>query len=125
MWQRVPPLLLPSPSTSSDFPLFATPHVHCLTTDDLWIAGWLAAHADVPMVLVPGGWTMFDDSERGAARERSGRRVANAAERKASGSSGKWDLSSINSAAGDMACVRGVEQTVGPWREKRWQEAVH
>ena len=75
----------------SDFPLFTTPHVHCLTTDDLWIAGWLAARADVPMVLVPGGWTMFDDSSA-EPHGAEWKRVANAAERKSSGSSGKWDL---------------------------------
>jgi len=106
---------------TSDFAHFATPHVHCHTTDDLWIAGWLAARADVPMVLVPGGWSMWDDGSvepRGA----DWKKVVNAAERRSSGSSGKWDLSSINSAAGvDMACIRGVEQSVGPWRDKRWQ----
>ena len=36
------------------------------------------------------------------------------------GVKGKWELSSINQGAGvDMGCIRGVEQSVGPWRKKR------
>ena len=109
------------PVNSSDLALFSAAHVHCLTTDDLWIAGWLTSRAEVAMVLVPGGWSMWDD----ASAEPHGtdwKRALNAVEKRSGGSSGKWDLSSINTAAGvDMGCIRGVEQTLGPWREKRWQ----
>ena len=108
---------------TSDFHTFATPHVHCLTTDDLWIAGWLAAKSDVPMVLVPGGWTMMDDN----SPEPTGadwKKTTNDRERREEGSQGHWDLSTINTNAGvDMACIRAVEQTIGPWRNKRWQAA--
>ena len=117
------------PPNTTELVRFSTPHVHCLTTDDLWIAGWLAARgsSSVAQVLVPGGWSQWDV----ASAEPQGtewKRAVNERERRSGGGGGRWDLSSINKAAGvDMACIRGVEQSVGPWRETRWQktETVH
>ena len=105
---------------SSEMQRFMSPHPSCFTTDDLWIAGWLATMTDtqhpIPLVLIPGGHSMWDTNSPEPSTAQWKRHLNSHSD----GLGSSWDLSSINTAAGiDMACIRGVEQTLGPWREKR------
>ena len=103
---------------SADMERFQSPHVACFTTDDLWTAGWLALH-HTRRVLLPGGWSMLSQASMEPSTA-DWKAALNEAERREGGPGGRWDLSAINKAPGvDMACIRGVEQTVGPWREVR------
>lgn len=91
----------------ADLPKLKDPHPKCFTTDDLWIAGYLATVSHVKRVLIPGGWSMFDSPEPATPEWK------------------KYDepslqLSTLNTKEGaDYACLRGVEQRLGPWRKIR------
>ena len=80
----------------------AHPHPHCLGEEDVWLAGWLSTRAGVHSVVLPAG----DDTvvHYGQAEGRDAQRV----QQSAAAASGLH-----------MMCIRGVEQTLGPWRQLR------
>ena len=72
----------------------ASPHPHCTDDDDMWLAGWLTTRTNVTKVVLPTPHGQADDSS--------------------------WDVRHQQAAPGvDMMCIRALEQTVGPWRQRR------
>jgi hypothetical protein len=87
-----------------DLAALAKPHKDCFTTDDMWISGYLATKSKVPRLLTPGplwGYLTLEASDtEWLKHERLNR------------------LSDGNKKIGkDFSCIRGVEASLGPWRE--------
>jgi hypothetical protein len=91
----------------SDVELLRRPHKKCFTTDDLWIAAYLATRAHVKRVLIntPTAWSTAWGSIEPMSAPWKGTDPE------------KWQLSSFNGKEGvDMGCIRGAEEALGPWR---------
>jgi len=95
----------------ADLELLRTPHPKCFTTDDLWIAGYLATRAHVRRAVI--------GAEHVSLSALNGDLEPSSPPWKKSDPS-EWQLSSHNSQRGvDMGCIRGVEERLGPWRQVR------
>jgi len=99
-----------------DLALLRAPHPKCFTTDDLWIAAYLAMRSHIRRVVIntPSAW----GTAWGSIEPTSPPWKATDPE--------EWQLSSFNGKKGvDMGCIRGAEEALGPWRvvrqlENRW-----
>jgi len=93
-----------------DVELLRRPHKKCFTTDDLWIAAYLANRAHVKRVLIntPTAWSTAYGSLEPQSAPWKGEDPA------------QWQLSSFNGKEGvDMGCIRGAEEVLGSWRMLR------
>jgi len=69
----------------------------CFTTDDLWIAGYLATVSDIPRVIIPEREEPDQPPWKGLDMM-------------------QWRLSTINSKnMNDIKCINAVERTLGRW----------
>jgi hypothetical protein len=79
----------------------------CFTTDDIWIAGYLATRANTPPT---------DGARREVRRVIVPERMEPWAPSWKANEPGQWRLSTFNSKnLQDIHCIRAVERRFGPW----------